>query len=107
MDPNDKRRIQGNLTSLIEDVRVKDVMPFLLQDDVCTFQNYEEIEAEKTSQDKALKLMEILQMKGPAAYPALCRALNSTGSKHLVDQMNSFVITENGNVTGEMRFLNG
>ena len=97
MDANAKKRILANLTNLAENVRVKDVMPYLLQDEVCSFHNYEEIEAEKTSRDKVLKLIEILQKKGPASYLSLCKALNKTGSGYLVDLMNSCDIAESDN----------
>ena len=60
MDEADKIRLQKNQASLLEDLRVDDVLVYLIQEGVITDDDAERIKSEKTRRDRVQKLLSML-----------------------------------------------
>ena len=60
MDEDDKIRLQKNQASLLDDLRVDDILLYLIQEDVLTADDAERIKSEKTRRDRVQKLLSML-----------------------------------------------
>lgn len=85
MNETEKRALQLNWVYLLETVDIEDslLLDRLLQSGTLTQHQKEQVMAQTLSKDKVAKLLEILQRKGPDAFPAFLDALRNTAQQHI------------------------
>ncbi len=82
--PLHTQRLLRNITFLVDDLTVEDVLPFLVQEGVFTMDDCERIQHEVTRRDRAVLLVKLLSSREEEAYKIFRLSLHQLYS-HLVD----------------------
>lgn len=84
MNQQDKLKLQQNRTAIVKDLDVKSVLDQLYADGIISSEDFERINAEKTTQDRCRYLLDMLPSKGPRAFSCFRESLQKD-TKWLAD----------------------
>ena len=78
-------KLQKNYKAILENMIAEDVMDYLVQEQVFSFDDLQRVSCQQTMRDKNEKLVEILIYKGPGAYDIFIKVLRDSGSSFLAE----------------------
>lgn len=88
MEEADKKRLTSNRSFLVQNIeKWKDVVDKLMDYGILTEGMRQDIEAERTKDDKNRKLLEIVPRRGPKAFQAFLKALVASGNGFVAEKI--------------------
>lgn len=86
MEDKDRRKLQTNRLSVLENLDVLEILDYLYQEKVLSDDDYERIKVKETKHDRCRFLLDMLPSKGPRAFGCFVKALEKDYS-FLADQL--------------------
>ncbi|XP_013399254.1 death domain-containing protein CRADD [Lingula anatina] len=75
MNETERFILRKNRVAIVQDLRVSDILPFLIQEGALSDDDAERITIQATARDRACALLDILTCRGPKAYRLFIESL--------------------------------
>ena len=89
------QRIKYNWRFLKENLVQHEIREIFMKKDIWDYADFEEIDAERTPMEKNEVFLKLLLRSGHRAYDVFIAALQEKGSTHIIEKLQSTLITKN------------